>query len=135
MFSVLGCNVLGSLQLNGADDVAPSGVALLIPAILGVVVLAITVVTFWKLFTKAGEPGWASVVPVYNLIVLMKIIGKPWWYLFVPVLNLIAVAFFVPFGLARKFGKGAGFGAALLFFPYICYPILGFGSAQYNANA
>ena len=113
-----------------------AGLAIL--AVVGVVGFGIAiaaVAVFWKIFTKAGEPGWASLVPIYNSILMLKMIGKPWWTLFIPVWNVIVFVFMVPFGLARKFGKGSGFGWGLLLLPYIFYPILGFGSSQYNASA
>lgn len=100
---------------------------------LWVVVLA----GFWKVFTKAGKPGWAVLVPIYNMIVMLEIAGKPtWWILlmFIPVANLI-VSILVSIALAEAFGKTAGFGIGLAFLGPIFYPILGFGSAQYCAAA
>jgi hypothetical protein len=87
----------------------------------------------WKVFTKAGEPGWASIVPIYNAIVLLRIAGKPWWWLlllFIPLVNVI-IAILVSIEVANNFGKGGGFGLGLAFLGFIFYPILGFGSARY----
>jgi hypothetical protein len=85
----------------------------------------------WKVFQKAGEPGWAVIVPIYNFVVLLRIAGRPlWWILlyFIPVVSLIP-SIMVPIDIAKRFGKGTGFGIGLLFLPFIFYPILGFGDA------
>ena len=88
-------------------------------------------------FSKAGKPGWGSIIPIYNVILLMEIAGRPvWWFLllFIPVVGLV-VAIIAYLDVARKFGKGAGFGIGLVLLPFIFFPILGFGSAQDNAAA
>ena len=98
--------------------------------------LAITVfflASLWKLFTKAGKPGWASLVPIYNVIVLLQIAGRPaWWLLLmiIPVVNFFVVLV-VAIDVAKNFGKGTGFGVGLFFLGFIFYPILGFGDARY----
>ncbi len=105
--------------------------------ISNVIVLAICIVIIagvWKVFEKAGEPGWASLIPVYNIFVMLKIAGRPWWWIIlavIPFLNLILLI--VPFDMAKRFNKGFGFGLGLLFLGFIFYPILGFGDAEYTA--
>jgi hypothetical protein len=102
--------------------------------LVGLVMSLIVLIGNWKIYAKAGKPGWASIVPIYNVIVLLDIVGKPvWWVLLflVPLVNLV-VQIMVIFGLARVFGKGAGFGVGLLLFPAIFLPILGFGGARYQ---
>jgi len=87
-------------------------------------------------FTKAGKPGWASIIPIYNAIVLLEIAGKPiWWIvlLFIPLVNFIVIIIVV-IDLAKNFGKGTGFGLGLAFLPFIFYPILGFGDAKYRGT-
>ena len=102
--------------------------------------LALAVLFFaglWKVFQKAGKPGWAAIIPIYNLIVLLEITGKPiWWFIlyFIPVVNLIPL-FLVSIELARRFGKGTGFGIGLALLGFIFYPILGFGDARYQGGA
>ncbi len=89
---------------------------------------------WWKIFTKAGQPGWASIIPIYNLYVWCKIVGRPWWWLLlmlIPFVNFI-IAIILLIDLAKSFGKGVGFGIGLLLLPFIFFPILGFGSAQYE---
>ncbi len=91
----------------------------------------------WKVFTKAGQPGWAAIVPFYNIIVLLQIVGKPLWWLIlmlIPVVNLV-IAILVMIELAAKFGKGMGFALGLVFLGFIFFPILGFGSARYQGSA
>lgn len=103
----------------------------MIPLLVGVVLLALLMVAVWRVFAKAGQPGWASLVPVYNLLVLLRIAGRPgWWILlcFIPLINLV-VGVIALVGVARRFGKGTGFGIGLVFLPLVFYPILGFGSS------
>jgi hypothetical protein len=96
-------------------------------------VLILVVASVWKIFAKAGQPGWAAIVPIYNLYVLLKVAGKPGWWLilfFIPIVNLV-MAIITYVALAQSFGKGAGFAVGIFFLPIIFLPILGFGSAQY----
>ncbi|GEM_PF-386615 len=114
-----------------------------VPAVFGVVFAIVMVICFaalalglaglWKTFSKAGKPGWASLVPVYNLIVLLEIAKRPLWWavlFLIPMVNL-AVAILVCMDVAKQFGKGPGFGLGLSLLGFIFFPILGFGSAQY----
>jgi hypothetical protein len=111
----------------------PAGIS----PIFGIIWLAfvlLVIVAGWKVFTKAGEPGWAIIVPIYNVIVMLKIAGKPLWWiilLFIPIVNLV-IGILVAVAIAERFGKGAGFGVGLALLPFIFYPILGFGSATYS---
>lgn len=104
-----------------------------------VVWIGITIIVLagiWKTFVKAGAPGWASIVPLYNTYVLVKMGGRPgWWFslLLIPVVNL-AVWVIVAIGIAERFGKGAGFGLELAFLGFIFFPILGFSDATYGAG-
>jgi len=96
-------------------------------------VLAI-VAGIWKVFVKAGEPGWAALVPIYNLVVLVKVSGKPMWWLvlfLIPLANFVALIM-IAIAVAERFGKGAGYGLGLALLPFIFYPMLGFSDAQYR---
>lgn len=96
-------------------------------------VAAFMLATLWKVFTKAGQPGWAVLVPIYNIIVMLKIAGKPAWWLvlfFIPLVSLV-VAVLVGIGTAKAFGKGTGFGLGLAFLGPIFYAVLAFGDAEY----
>jgi hypothetical protein len=97
------------------------------------IVMAIMVVSMWKVFDKAGEPGWAAIIPVYNYIVILTIAGKPWWWLLlllIPLVNIV-LAFIVYIEFAKSFGKGGAFAAGLIFLGIIFFPILAFGDARY----
>jgi hypothetical protein len=118
---------------NPAGNAAAAGIA----GAMGLVWLALLVLmiaALWKIFVKAGEPGWAAIIPIYNLVVLLKIVGRPVWWIvlfLIPFVNLI-MGFIVAFDLAKVFGKGAGFALGMIFLFPIFYPILGFGSAKYQ---
>ena len=111
-----------------ANEGSPGG--LFIP----LAIMAVVIAACWKVFIKAGHPGWAAIVPIYNIIVLLQIANKPiWWIvgLFIPIVN-IAVTAMVGLAVAERFGRGPGFGIGLAFLPFIFYPILGFGDASYR---
>jgi hypothetical protein len=96
-------------------------------------VMVFYIAAMWKVFTKAGQPGWAAIVPIYNLVVLVQIAGKPvWWVLLmlIPFVNII-VAVMVWHGISTNFGKGVGFTLGLLFLGFIFIPILAWGDSQY----
>jgi hypothetical protein len=99
------------------------------------VVIVILLVSMWRIFTKAGRPGWACLVPIYNAYVELLIAGKPGWWLLlylIPFVNVF-IAIIVTVALCEKFGKGGGFAAGMIFLPFIFYPILAFGDATYKA--
>ncbi len=105
--------------------------------IFALVIGVILIIANWKIYTKAGKPGWAILIPIYNFIVLLEIVGKPWWWLLlmlIPFVNII-LAILVTNLLSKSFGKGVGFTLGLLFLPYIFYPVLGFGNAEYKGPA
>lgn len=88
----------------------------------------------WLVFEKAGKPGWAALIPFYNIVILLEIIGKPIWWLimfFIPPVNLIFAVWSLNL-LSKSFGKDEGFTVGLLFLPYVFLPILGFGEAEYQ---
>jgi hypothetical protein len=106
----------------------------MIGLIVYVALTVFLVVTMWKVFEKAGQPGWACLVPFYNTCVWLKIAGKPMWWFFlllIPVVNFI-IAILAVIGLANKFGKGGGYAVGLIFLPIIFYPMLAFGDAEYQ---
>ncbi len=96
--------------------------------VIGLAVGILVIVSLWIIFKKAGRPGWASIVPIYNIIVLIQIVGLPLWYLvllIIPFANIYAI-FKIYIELAHKFGKSTGFGVLSVFFSEICLPILAF---------
>jgi hypothetical protein len=97
-------------------------------------VLVVVIIGGWKVFEKAGQPGWAVLIPFYNLWILLKIVGRPGWWLllyFIPLVNVV-IAIIVAIDVAKAFGQGAAFGFFLIFLlGGIGYLILGFGNYRY----
>lgn len=105
--------------------------------IIYAVVIVLMIAGMWKVFEKAGQPGWGAIIPIYNVYLLILIAGKPAWWLIlylIPFANLIALIL-VTVGVARNFGQSDGFAVGMIFLPFIFYPILGFGSATYQPQA
>ena len=101
------------------------------------VILVVLIAAQWKIFVKAGKPGWACIIPIYNIIVLLEIVGKPWWWLLlmlIPFVNIV-LAIWMTNLLSKSFGKNEGFTVGLILLGIIFYPILGFGDAQYQGPA
>ncbi len=112
-------------------------IAALIGLILFVVYLGIAlffIIAGWKLFVKAGQPGWGIIIPIYNLYLWLKIAGRPGWWLLlclIPLVNFV-ILILVSLDVAKAFGKSGAWGFFLLFlFGFIGIPILGYGSAVY----
>ena len=107
----------------------------LILVILYLAVIIFMVASMWRVFEKAGQPGWSVLIPIYNIYIMLKIAGKPGWWLvllIIPLVNLI-IEIMIYIAIANKFGKGGGFVVGLIFLPFIFFPILAFGSAEYKA--
>jgi hypothetical protein len=122
----------------GADMFSLLGPGVLLGT-LAVVLLALLfyIVVGWKIFVKAGKPGWASLIPIYNYVVLLEIAGRPLWWLllmFIPLVNLV-IGIVLVFDVARKFGKGVLFGLGLIFLWFLFTPILAFDDSRYDPNA
>ncbi len=104
-------------------------------SLIQLAVVVLIIVSMWKVFLKAGQPGWAAIIPIYNAYILLKVAAKPGWWLilfFIPLVNLVFI-FLTFLGVAEKFGKGAGFAVGLFFLGFIFFPILAFSDAQYTA--
>ena len=129
--------MLNSLLLLAQDDLdgaaaAAAGIAGTF-GFIGLIIGLILIVSSWKIFTKAGKPGWASLIPIYNFIVLLEIVGRPvWWVilLLIPCIGQI-VGILVTIELAKVFGKGMGFALGMIFLPIIFFPVLGLGGDKY----
>lgn len=109
-----------------------SGSGIIVIIYLAVVVLML--VSLWKIYTKAGQPGWAVIVPIYNLIVLLEIVKKPiWWIilLLIPIVNFV-IMIIIYHRLSLSFGKSGGFTAGLIFLPFIFFPVLAFDDSTYT---
>ncbi|MBE7441789.1 MAG: signal peptidase I [Flavobacteriales bacterium] len=102
--------------------------------IIYVAVIIFLIAAMWKVFTKAGQPGWACIIPIYNGIVMAKIAEKPWWWgllMLIPYVGIIW-GIWVLNRMILRFGKSTGFTVGTIFLPFIFIPILGFGSASYT---
>jgi len=104
-------------------------------------IVLIAIVAMWRIFTKAGQPGWAVLIPFYNLYVLTQVAKRPgWWMLlyfvsFIPVIGALGVLFVSIIDnlrLAKLFGKSAGFGVGMILLGIVFLPILAFGNADYD---
>ena len=124
---------------------------------LGIILYVLLVIAQWKIFTKAGEPGWKSLIPIYNIYVFCKIIRVSFWIwcLLIPIglgvvsaiinnttvttimSGVYAFVFEILYAvkLAKAFNKGVGFIIGLILLPNIFYLILGFGNSKYALNA
>jgi len=112
-----------------------------------IAIYVVTVVGLWKMYVKAGRPGWAAIIPIYNWWVWVEMIGRPrWWFWalvasvllsWIPIVGVIlGILMFVLYlmgclDMAKAFGRGAGTGIGLWLLPFVFAPILGFGDAQY----
>ena len=138
MTSLFALALLQDTSTTTTTGVSPLGAAMGAGMMICWLVLVLLIVIgMWKVFVKAGKPGWAAIVPIYNMIVLLEVAGKPlWWFilLLIPFVNII-VAIIVLIALARNFGKGIGFVLGLLILPFVFWPILGFGDARYQPVA
>ena len=97
--------------------------------ILSMALGILKIVSLWKIFKKAGKPGWASIVPIYNIYIMCEIAEKEWWYILllcVPFVN-IYVMIVLYNGMAKKFGKGGGFVVGMILLPVVFFPMLAFG--------
>jgi hypothetical protein len=97
-----------------------------------IILFILWIVALWKIFSKAGQPGWAAIVPIYNYIVWCKIVGRPAWWVLLLLICFPIFYIILSIDLAKSFGKGVGFGIGLILLPFIFALILGFGSAQYQ---
>lgn len=118
------------------NEYESSGIAAGIGLVGGIIYLAIIVIAIigmWKAFEKAGKPGWAAIIPIYNMIILIEIVGKPMiWilWLIIPCVNIVFVIWLYNL-VSKSFGKSEGFTVGMLLLPFIFWPILGFGDAKY----
>lgn len=113
------------------------GFAFLFIVLLFIGLIVLTLVANWQVYKKAGRPGWASIVPFYNTVILLEMVNAPFWWIlmiiFVPIANIVFLVI-VMRRLAKAFGQNGWFTAGLILLPFIFYPILAFGTARYVNN-
>ncbi len=126
--------------------------------LLGLVLYIVYVIGCWKIFTKAGEPGWKSIIPLYNSYIVYRIAGRSKLFIAVVVLTivnallpkgddvsilisllallislaLLVISWLKNKSLAEAFGHGTGFAIGLLLIPFVFNIILGFDSSEYT---
>jgi hypothetical protein len=124
--------------MENYDASSASGMAALFAIISAciipiIIVSVIVIIGKWKIYEKAGKPGWAAIVPIYSTIVLLEIVGKPiWWILLflIPCVNIVFLVWTINL-LSKSFGQSEGFTVGLILLGIVFYPILGFGNYQY----
>mgnify|MGYP007062800552 CR=1 FL=1 len=126
------------MQGNEADmAAAAAGIGIILVLFFCFVVFliaAIGIASYWQIFSKAGQPGWAALIPIYNLYILLQIVGRPGiWLLFmcIPFVNLV-FAILLMLDLAKSFGRSPAFGVGLILLGVIFFPILAFGDSSYQ---
>jgi NADH:ubiquinone oxidoreductase subunit 2 (subunit N) len=105
--------------------------------IIYIAVVVVEIAAAWMLFAKAGQPGWAAIIPIYNVVVAMRVAQRPAWWtilMFIPFVSLV-IGIIVALDIARLFGKSSAFAIGLIFLSFIFMPILGFGSARYQGGS
>jgi uncharacterized membrane protein YhaH (DUF805 family) len=116
------------------DSASGGGLGMVVFSLIELGVFVVVIASMWRIFTKAGQPGWACLIPIYNVYVLLKIAGKPGWWLLlflIPIVNLV-IGILVALAVAENFGKSGGFVIGMILLPIIFYPILAFGDATYS---
>jgi hypothetical protein len=132
-------------QASGNEEAVAAGIMAFFAA-FAFVIIAVAIVTavgMWKAFEKAGQPGWAVLVPIYNIIVLLRVAGLPWYWVFAPFVAIIPILGWIAYivwivwvhhRISTRFGQGVGFTIGLTLLGPIFWMILGFGSSKYLAE-
>ena len=136
-------NILTPILAEASANNAAIGAFAALGVVLILMILAVAllvVIGMWKVFTKAGQPGWAAIIPFYNVIVLLRVAGLPWYWVFalflqiIPIIGQLAFMVLTVMCLHRistRFGQGVGFTIGLTLLSPIFFLILGFGSFKY----
>lgn len=120
--------------MNYATEYSPFPAALMTAYFVFIGVLIIySLIVHWRIFTKAGREGWECIIPIYNIIILLKIVGKPWWWILmfiIPGVNIVFIVWTYNM-LSKSFGKDEAFTVGLVFLKIIFISILAFGKSKY----
>lgn len=118
-------------------------VFIIFACIIGLVITVLNIIAMWKIFTKAGQAGWKSLIPIYNTVILFKVAGiSPLWVLsylvaWVPILGplfILGVTIYAMINLSRAFGKEDAFAVGLVLLNTVFIMILAFGKSEYQLN-
>ena len=123
--------------MHDSASSAGGGIAGLLFSVIELGIFIVLIAAFWRIFTKAGQPGWMSLIPILNIYILLKIAGKPGWWLIlmlIPIVNIV-IWILTALAVAENFGKSGGFVIGMVLVPIVFYPILAFGDAQYSPKA
>ncbi|RMH25049.1 MAG: signal peptidase I [Planctomycetota bacterium] len=125
------------MELTTLAQNTNNGLPIGIIAVIYLAIIAVVIAGMWKMFEKAGQPGWAAIIPFYNTYILCKIVGRPGWWLILLLIPYINFVFWIiiMLDLAKSFARGVGFALGLIFLSPIFFCILGFGSSQYQGPA
>jgi hypothetical protein len=109
--------------------------------IVWIAIMVFMIVSWWIVFKKAGQPGWAILIPIYNFLIILRVAGKPWWWVFailLPIIPLVGLfllliaMIFIFHGISKNFGQGAGFTVGLVLLSVVFVPILAFGDYKWQ---
>lgn len=138
-----GIAMLAALGDNSRDIQVGTGAGLFaglcggIGFFIWLAIIVVVFVGFWKVFEKAGKPGWAGIIPIYNIVVLLEIVGRPIWWIVLFLIPCVSIVmwFIVAIDLAKSFGKDAAYGIGIALLGVVFVPMLGFGDARYVGPA
>lgn len=126
---------MGSLTLFAQTNMQSEDGSGATGVVVALIAWLVSIIAFWRVFEKAGKPGWAAIIPIYNLYIILKIANRPGWWLvlyIIPIVNVI-IHLIVAIDVAKAFGKSTVFGViGLWLFNLIGFLILGFGNATYK---
>ena len=110
------------------------GIGNIVIVLIALALAVLVIASVWKVFVKAGQPGWGAIVPIYNLILMLTIAKRPLWWVILMIIPIVSIviAIVVCIDIARNFGKGPGFGIGLALLGFIFFPVLAFGDAEYQ---
>ena len=109
--------------------------------IVYIAIMVFMIVSLWIVFKKAGQPGWAAIIPIFNFLVILRVASKPWWWVFSILLMIIPIAGIILFlvvwilicnGISKNFGQSTGFTVGLVLLSVVFIPILAFGDYQWK---
>ena len=102
-----------------------------------IIMLIFYLIIMWIIFEKANKPGWAAIIPIYNVIVMLDIAGLDWWHIFIMIFVPFAAVIYavlIPYRTSKRFGKSTIFSILSIFFSIITYAIIAFGNAKYEED-